>query len=63
MWDEPGIADPGGGGNGTSAIRLREIKAIMKAMKESGLTKAAIVTLNHEEHLKTEAGHIQILPA
>ena len=25
--------------------------------------KATIVTLNHEEHLKTEAGHIRILPA
>ena len=47
----------------TPATRLRELKALMEAMKESGLRKATIVTLNHEEHLKTEAGHIQILPA
>ena len=47
----------------TPATRLHELKAIMEAMKESGLRKATIVTLNHEEHLKTEAGHIQILPA
>ena len=47
----------------TPATRSRELKAIMEAMKESGLRKATIVTLNYEEHLKTEAGHIQILPA
>lgn len=47
----------------TPATRLRELNALMEAMKESGLRKATIVTLNHEEHLETEAGHIQILPA
>jgi len=43
--------------------RSREIKALEQAMKELALSKAVVVTLNHEEHLKTEAGLIHVLPA
>jgi len=46
-----------------SVTRLRELKALIEAMKETGLRNATMVSLNHEEHLETEAGEIHILPA
>ncbi len=42
--------------------RSRELKALDEAMKESGISKAFVITLNHEEHLNIEAGRIHILP-
>ena len=45
------------------ATRSRELKALEEAMKESGINKSIMVTLNYEEVLKTEAGRIEILPA
>ena len=43
--------------------RHRELRALSEAMKECDLKQATIVTLNQEETIETEAGHIQILPA
>jgi len=43
--------------------RSRELMALDEAMKESGITRGVVLTLNHEEHLDTEGGHIHILPA
>jgi len=45
------------------ATRKRELKALAEAMNECGLNRGTVVTLNHEEHLETESGHIHILPA
>jgi len=46
-----------------ATTRSREIKALEEAMKELAVSKALVVTLSHEEHLKTEAGFIHVLPA
>jgi predicted AAA+ superfamily ATPase len=43
--------------------RKRELRALLEAMKECDLKQGTIVTLNKEETIETEAGHIQILPA
>ena len=43
--------------------RERELRALLEAMKECDLKQGTIVTLNQEETIETEAGHIQILPA
>jgi len=43
--------------------KSREIKALEEAMKELAVSKAVVVTLSHEERLKTEAGLIHVLPA
>ncbi len=43
--------------------RRRELAALTEAMTECRLSEATIVTLETEEHLKTEAGHIRVLPA
>lgn len=45
------------------ATRSRELRALEEAMKKTGISDAAIVTLNHEKHVETEAGPIHILPA
>ncbi|NVM23634.1 MAG: ATP-binding protein, partial [Desulfobacterales bacterium] len=46
-----------------SATRQRELKALLEAMEECKLKQATVVTLNLEERLETESGHIHILPA
>ena len=43
--------------------RQRELKALFEAMEECKLRRATVVTLNQEEHLETDSGHIDILPA
>lgn len=45
------------------ATRQRELKALTEAMQECKLRQAAVVTMNDEEKLETEAGQIRILPA
>ena len=39
------------------------LEAICEAMKESGLRQGTVVTLNLEENIESEAGHIHIIPA
>ena len=43
--------------------RKRELKALFEAMEEHKKRQATIITLHQEEHLKTEFGHIHIMPA
>ena len=45
------------------STRSRELKALEEAMEESDISESVIITLNHEEHVETGAGHINILPA
>ncbi|MBW2099054.1 MAG: ATP-binding protein [Deltaproteobacteria bacterium] len=47
----------------TPATRSRELMALEETMKETGISEGVVVTLNHEKHLNTEAGHIHIMPA
>jgi predicted AAA+ superfamily ATPase len=41
----------------------REIKALEKAMQECGFRIGTIVTMNQQERIETETGHIDIVPA
>jgi predicted AAA+ superfamily ATPase len=43
--------------------RQRELTALQEAMSESKLTQAIVVTLDHEETVKTDQGIIEIIPA
>jgi uncharacterized protein len=43
--------------------REREVRALIEAMKETGIDHAEIVTLREEETVKTDAGTIRIVPA
>ncbi|MDD5154210.1 MAG: ATP-binding protein [Desulfovibrionales bacterium] len=45
------------------ATRQRELKALTEAMRECKMPQAAVVTMNDEEKLETDAGEIRILPA
>ncbi|NGX53638.1 MAG: hypothetical protein K1000chlam4_00354, partial [Chlamydiae bacterium] len=40
----------------------REVSALEQAMKETGLERASIITLDEEKSLATESGEIQIIP-
>ncbi len=40
----------------------REIRALIEAMKETGLAQATLLTLNEEEKIETDAGIINVLP-
>lgn len=46
-----------------STTRTREVRALVEAMKECGITHASVITMNDEERLETEAGTIDIVPA
>lgn len=45
------------------STRKRALTALTEAMDECGLGRAQVVTLDQEEHLKTESGQVDILPA
>jgi len=42
--------------------RNREIRALQMAMRETGLRRGSIITLEDEEHIDTDVGVIDILP-
>lgn len=46
-----------------AATRSRELRALDEALEESGLGRATVITLDQEETLKTDHGHIDIIPA
>ncbi len=43
--------------------RSRELMALDEAMDECGISRATVVTLDQEEKLKTDHGHVEIIPA
>ena len=43
--------------------RAREFRAVSAAMTELGLDQATLVTLAHEESVKTEVGRVHVIPA
>jgi len=45
-----------------AATRSRELRALDEALAESGLDRTTVITLDQEETLKTDHGHIDILP-
>lgn len=45
------------------ATRKREIRALTEAMKETGVGKGMIITLEDEEHIETGYGTIYVIPA
>ncbi len=42
--------------------RKREVRALIAAMEETGLSTAKILTLQDEEHIETNSGTIDVLP-
>ena len=43
--------------------RSRELMVLDEAMDECGISRATVVTLDQEEKLKTDHGHVEIIPA
>ncbi len=43
--------------------RQREVSALTSAMRETGMNYGTIVSLDTDEHLNTEAGVVEVLPA
>lgn len=46
-----------------SATRKREVRALTEAMKETGIRQSTIITLEDEEHIETDCGMIEVIPA
>jgi hypothetical protein len=46
-----------------SNTRERELRALTTAMRETGIRRGALVSLNDEERITTSAGEIEVLPA
>lgn len=45
------------------ATRKREVRALTEAMEETGARKGMIITLDYEEHIETDSGPIEVVPA
>jgi hypothetical protein len=43
--------------------REREVRALIEAMKGTGLRESTIVTLHHSEEIEVDTGVIRIVPA
>ena len=44
------------------ATKEREIKGLIEAMKSLSLKEGSIVTAEHKDMIKTEAGKIKVIP-
>ena len=47
---------------GSPATREREIRGLVEAMKRFSLKEGSVVTSEHKEIIKTEAGKINVIP-
>lgn len=43
--------------------REREIRALLQAMKETGLRRGIIISMDNNERIETESGVIEVIPA